>query len=133
MNLRTISSNDLADHTQDVVHQVRQGQPAIVHSSGEDQVVLLDALDYRLLRGVAGWATRPALAESEEPCADQVMRAYLDKEVSLGRAAELLGISRFDLQARFVRLEIPLRQGPKDLAEARAEIEVAHRLATKAE
>ena len=131
MNLRTISSTDLASRTQDVVHQVRQGQPTIVQASGEDQVVLLDALDYRLLQGVAGWATRPA-ASADCPSEERAMRAYLDEEISLGRAAELLGISRFDLQARFQRLSIPLRQGPVDEAEALEEIGVAEELAAKA-
>jgi prevent-host-death family protein len=130
-NLRTISSTDLAAHTRDVVHQVRQGQPAIVRSAGEDQVVLLDALDYRLLQGVAGWAIRPAMP-SDSPTEEQVVRAYLDEEVSLGRAAELLGISRFDLQARFQRLEIPLRQGPANEDEAFEEIEVAQDLNARA-
>jgi predicted HTH domain antitoxin len=53
------------------------------------------------------------------------MRAYLNEEVSLGRAAEMLGLSRFDLQARFVRLDIPMRQGPADEVEAQAEIAAA--------
>ncbi|MCP3964060.1 MAG: hypothetical protein GY719_40025 [bacterium] len=132
MNMRTISSIDLATHTRDVVHQVRQGQPTIVHSSGEDQVVLLDALDYHLLRGAAGWATHPASAGREDPTEEQVMRAYLNEDVSLGRAAEMLGISRFDLQARFLRLDIPLRQGPKDEIEAKEEIGVAQDLAARA-
>ena len=128
MTLRTISSNDLAAHTRDVMHRVRQGQPAIVHSSGEDQIVLLDALDFRLLRGIAGWATRPGQVDSEASNEDQAIRAYLNEEVSLGRAAELLGLSRFDLQARFLRLDIPLRQGPTMEDEAQAEIEVAEQL-----
>ena len=131
-NLRTISSRDLALHTRDVAHRVRLGQPAIVHISDEGRIVLLDALDYLLLRGVAGWATRPAPSRSEDSNEEKVMRAYLDEEVSLGKAAEMLGISRFELQARFQRLEIPLRQGPRDDAEAMAEIAVARELAANA-
>jgi predicted HTH domain antitoxin len=69
---------------------------------------------------------------TEDPTEEQVMRAYLSEEVSLGRTAEMLGISRFDLQARFLRLDIPLRQGPRDEKEARAEIDVAQELASKA-
>ena len=37
------------------------------------------------------------------------------------RAAELLGISCLELKDWFLRLRIPLRQGPASLAEARVE------------
>lgn len=130
MTLRAISSSDLVAHTRDVVHRVRQGEPTIVQSSGEDQVVLLDALDYRLLHGLAAWVARPASSSQDESPEDRVMRSYLNEAVSLGRAAELLGLPRLDLQARFLRLDIPLRLGPKSEAEAQAEIEVAQELAT---
>jgi predicted HTH domain antitoxin len=36
-----------------------------------------------------------------------VVAAYLDGDISLGRAALLLGLSRFDLLARFNRLGLP--------------------------
>jgi predicted HTH domain antitoxin len=51
-----------------------------------------------------------------------VVGAYLDREINLGRAAELLGMPRAELQKQFVRQGIPLRLGPQDLAEARAEL-----------
>jgi predicted HTH domain antitoxin len=53
---------------------------------------------------------------------DRVIEAYLDGDISLGRAAQLLGMSRFDLQERLNRLGAPLRVGPADLAEARREV-----------
>ncbi len=45
--------------------------------------------------------------------------------ISLGQAAEILGISRFELMERFERLRIPLRIGTLDLAEARDEVRAA--------
>ncbi|MEW5718857.1 MAG: UPF0175 family protein [Chloroflexota bacterium] len=51
-----------------------------------------------------------------------VVGAYLDREINLGRAAELLGLPRAELQKRFIAQGIPLRVGPQDLAEARAEL-----------
>jgi len=39
----------------------------------------------------------------------------------LGKAAELLGLYELELRERFVKLGIPLRFGPADLAEAQAE------------
>ncbi|MCP4656887.1 MAG: hypothetical protein GY856_15865, partial [bacterium] len=128
----TISRTDLSQRTQELVHQVRQGTPAVVHSGGEDQVVLLDALDYRILRGVANWATQVPNSSAEPAAENQVLSTYLNQEISLGRAAELLGLSRFELKARFLRLGVPLRQGPASLTEARAEVEVARRTASTA-
>lgn len=47
-----------------------------------------------------------------------VVGAYLEKEINLGKAAEMLDIHELDLRERFIRLGIPLRIGPADLAEA---------------
>jgi len=76
-------------------------------------------------------------AEVEEAIADaggdvqgawnRVIAAYLDGDISLGRAAQLLGLSRFDLMERFNRLGIPLQLGPANVEEARAELEVLRR------
>lgn len=50
-----------------------------------------------------------------------VVSAYLDREINLGKAAELLGMHELELRERFTRLGIPLRVGPADVAEAQAE------------
>ena len=50
-----------------------------------------------------------------------VVSAYLDEEINLGKAAELLGLHELELRDRFIDLGIPLRIGPADKAEARAE------------
>jgi len=118
-----------------------------VESYGEEQVAILDAADYRCLRAMAAYYSLPphpapvsddGLAprgldevQVQEPIAsaagdaqagwDRVIAAYLDGDISLGRAAQLLDMSRFDLQERFNRLGLPLRVGPADLAEARRE------------
>ena len=51
-----------------------------------------------------------------------VVGAYLDGEINLGKAAELLGMPRLDLQARFIMQGIPLRVGAENMEEAAAEI-----------
>ena len=50
-----------------------------------------------------------------------VVGAYLDGEINLGKAAELLGMHRLDLQAQFVKQGIPLRSGTETVEEAIAE------------
>lgn len=63
------------------------------------------------------------LAEDEELRWAVVVGAYLDGQISLGKAAELLGMHALALRDRFIDLGIPLRLGPADLAEAHAEVE----------
>ncbi len=50
-----------------------------------------------------------------------VVGAYLDHEINLGKAAELLGVPRAELQRQFIAQGIPLRLGPEDLDEAHSE------------
>ena len=142
-----ISKTDLARRTHHVLEQARRGRTMIVESYGEEQVAILDILDYRVLRAVAAYHAMPShaapisdrsmiprgldLAEIQEairatdgdPQAgwNRVLAAYLDADVSLGRAAELLGLSRFELADRFQRLGLPLQIGPATAQEARAE------------
>lgn len=51
-----------------------------------------------------------------------VVSAYQDGDINLGKAAELLGMHELALRDRFLQLGIPLRIGPADVAEARAEV-----------
>jgi predicted HTH domain antitoxin len=52
-----------------------------------------------------------------------IVGAYCDEQINLGKAAELLGVAELELRQRFIKLRIPLRMGPADLAEARAKVE----------
>jgi hypothetical protein len=144
----TISRTELARSTRQAIDQARRGQTILVESYGEEQVAIVDALDYRLLRAVAHYRARPdspaqnaaavpqglttaalEAAQNEagsDPQAiwEQVVTAYLDGHISLGRAADLLKQSRFELTARFNRLGLPLRLGPASAAEGQAEYEI---------
>ena len=51
-----------------------------------------------------------------------VVGAYLDGDINLGKAAELLGMHRLELQEQFVMQGIPLRLGSETLEEAQAEL-----------
>lgn len=50
-----------------------------------------------------------------------VVGAYLDGQINLGKAAELLGMHRIQLQRIFMEKGIPLRIGPLSVEEAEAE------------
>ena len=142
-----ISRTDLARNTRKAIEQARRNGPVMVESYGEEQVAIMDAIDYRLLRAAAGYHSRedapinnaealPAGLSAEavedfvsenEGCPqarwDRVMSAYLDADISLGRAAVLLGISRFELQDRLNTLGLPIHLGPRTVEEARREYE----------
>lgn len=127
--LKTISRTELARKTRAVMSSVQEGRPTLVRSYGQDQVVLLDALDYGLLCGVSVWVLSrfEERTDEEQPVASRVVLDYLDEQISLGRAAEILEISRFELMERFERLSIPLRIGSLDPAEAKDEVRAARR------
>lgn len=128
----TISRTDLARNTREIVDQVRKGHTIFVQSYGEDQIVLLDHLDYKILKALVDYALR----ETDHLQADDVsemMRRYLDEQISLAKASEMLGLSRYELMDHFERLGIPLRLGPDTLEDAQEEAASAKYARTEAE
>jgi prevent-host-death family protein len=143
-----ISRTDLARNTRKVIEKARKGEPIMVESYGEEQVAILDAIDYRLLRAAARHEVTPTATINDESAMpaglteealaewvnaaggdvqarwDRVIGTYLDGDISLGRAAVLLNLSRFELQDRFNYLGIPIHLGPRTVEEARLEYEV---------
>ena len=71
--------------------------------------------------------TLKILARVHEGEGAQVLRDYLDEKINLGKAAELLQLSRFELEESFQRLGIPLRRGARSMEDAQAEIAAARR------
>jgi prevent-host-death family protein len=145
---KTISKTELARHTGQVVDRVRRGHMLIVESNGEEQVAVVDVLDYRLLQAVATYYTslehstqtvmesdaprglsesmvQEAVAEAGDVQAawNCVIGAYLGGDISLGRASQLLKLSRFELTTRFNRLGLPLQQGPTTAEDALDDLE----------
>ena len=85
---------------------------------------------------------RPALVDQAiEDLLDQqtelrwlvVVGAYLDEEINLGRAAELLNLHRLELQEKFLAQGIPLRLGVETIGEAQAEMAAIRHWNTAAE
>jgi antitoxin (DNA-binding transcriptional repressor) of toxin-antitoxin stability system len=127
MTRTTISQADLSQKTQEVVDRVQHGEVAFVEHAGREQAVLLDPLDFRLLSALAHCAIEET-QDVDDPDV-RALRAYLSEQISLGKAAELLGLSRFELQARFHRVGVPLRLGPATLEDALAEVAAARKFA----
>ena len=138
--ISTISRTELARNTRQAIERVRRGETILVKSFGDEQVAIMDVIDYRLLRAVASYRPRPTAPVQTEDATpagldaavvqeaqdrggiqftwNLVINAYMDGDISLGRAAELLGLNRFDFVARCNRLGLPMRRGPKPREEA---------------
>ena len=67
-------------------------------------------------------ALKEMLAQQNDLRWSVVVGAYLDGEINLGKAAELLEMNRLELQERFIAQSIPVRLGPDTVEEARAEL-----------
>jgi predicted HTH domain antitoxin len=80
--------------------KLEQSQPALVHGALEKLLAQDDALRWSL-----------------------VISAYLDEEVSLARAADLLGLHPLELREQLIAKGVPLLLGPEDEADAHAEID----------
>lgn len=117
----TFSRTELTRKTREILELVRLGRPAVIQSY-QEQAVLLDPLDYRILRALAGLGSGQEDLEGE---VQSLLRRYMQDEISLAKMACTLGISRFALMERFERLGVPLRTGPADLREAREEVAAA--------
>jgi predicted HTH domain antitoxin len=130
MTRTTFSRADLTGKPQEVADRVHHGEVAVIEGFCQGPVVLLDALDFRLLQALAQCAIdEKERAQEPEDQDVRILRAYLADDISLGKAAELMNLSRFELQERFLRLGVPLRIGPSTLDEAWAEIQAARSLA----
>jgi hypothetical protein len=138
-SVRRVRKTELARNTRQVINAVLRGQTAVVESHGKPEVAILDIVDYRIIRSVmryhahspdvdvqAGLSDEEADALSEpQERFDAVLAHYLAGSISLGRVAELLDLSWLDLRTRFLRLDVPIRSAPRDLAKAQADIEGA--------
>ena len=63
--------------------------------------------------------------EDRQSAYDISISSYLAGSISLGHTAELIDLPLLDLQARFIRLGVPLNLGAKDKREAKAEVQTA--------
>jgi hypothetical protein len=141
-SVQRISKTDLARNTREVLNTVMRGQTALIESHGKAEAAIIDIVDYLILRAVLRYHARPPEIDVDAGLTDAaaagtpdlqarynlVLAYYLADAISLSRAAELLGLSSFDLRLRFVRLDVPLRLGPATIEEALAEVETLRRL-----
>ncbi len=73
------------------------------------------------------------LSQDRELRWTMIVEAYMDEQINLGKAAEMLEMHELELRDRFLELGIPLRLGAANVAEARAEVEAVRKWFAKSE
>ena len=128
---------ELARNTRQIIRAAQRGQTVVIENHGQPEVAIIDSVDYHILRALAHFHAHPIQVEQGEGLSREVVGAlpttqaqydlvlahYLSSGISLGRTAELLDLPWLDLRTRFLRLDVPLRAAPADLAEARADVD----------
>ena len=142
MEYTRVRKTDLARNTSQIIRNVLRGQPAVIENHGQPEVVIVDVIEYLILRAVAHYHAGnrlaldpkgPSNAEfsglTEQNRYNRAMDYYLAEACSTGRMAELLQISWADMRERFNRLGVPLFFGPTTIEEAREDAENARKWA----
>ena len=127
-----VRKTDLARNTSQIIRNVLRGQPTVIENHGQPEAIVVDVIDYLILRALANFhaGNSPALDPNGPTDAEfagfnsqgrynRAMDYYLGKQCSTGRMAELLQISWADMRERFNRLGVPLFFGPTTIEEAR--------------
>lgn len=137
--VRSVSIAEVSLKARQLLGAVRRGETIIFEAEGEEEAVLIGAIDYRILRAVMHALTsRPDVESKEglpesklmgEPRSqerfDQVFAHYLAEAISMSRASELLEMAPSRLRARFDRLEIPRRVALLGKEETRHDVQTA--------
>jgi hypothetical protein len=136
MDYAHVRKTDLARNTSQIIRNVMRGQPTVIENHGQAEAIVVDVVDYLILRALANFhaGNSPVLdpnGPSDPEFAglslqeryNRAMDYYLGKQCSTGRMAELLKISWLDMRERFNRLGVPLFLGPATPEDARAEFD----------
>jgi prevent-host-death family protein len=127
-----VAKTELTRNTRQIIRAAQRGQTVVIEHHGQPEVAIIDIADYHILRALVHYHAKPPQISKGEGLGDEVVSAqpslqtqydlvlayYLAEEISVNRAAELLDLSWLDLRTRFLRLDVPLRTPPADLAGA---------------
>ncbi len=136
-----ISKTDLARSTHQVIREAQRGYTVLVENHGQPEVVIVDIIDFQLQKAAMHYFGFPKEFEqdieiseaglkslpSDQDRFNLVIGHYLAIHISIGRSAELLGMSSPELQVRLMRLGVPLRMGPESQEELDNEMKVINR------
>ena len=101
----------------------------------------MDIIDFQLQRAAMHFFGFPKEYEQDVEISESILKShptdqdrfnlvmghYLEMHLSIGRSAELLGMSPPELQVRLMRSGVPLRMGPESQEELDNEMKVIKR------
>jgi predicted HTH domain antitoxin len=136
-----ISKTDLARSTHQVIREAQRGYTVLVENHGQPEVVIVDIIDFQLQRAAMYYLGFPKKFEQDIEISEATVKSlptdqdrfnlvighYLAVHISIGRSAELLGMSPPELQVRLMRSGVPLRMGPESQEELDNEMKVIER------
>jgi predicted HTH domain antitoxin len=133
-----ISKTDLARSTHQVIREAQRGYTVLVENHGQPEVVIVDIIDFQSQRAAMHYFSFPKEFEQDIEISEAILKSiptdqdrfnlvighYLAVHISIGRSAELLGMSPPELQVRLMRSGVPLRMGPESQEELDNEMKV---------
>jgi predicted HTH domain antitoxin len=136
-----ISKTDLARSTHQVIREAQRGYTVLVENHGQPEVAIVDIVDFQLQRAAIHYFGFPKEYEKEIEISESILKSlstdqdrfnlvighYLAVHISIGRSAELLGMSPPELQVRLMRSGVPLRMGPESKEELDKEMKTIER------
>jgi predicted HTH domain antitoxin len=136
-----ISKTDLARSTHHVIREAQRGYTVLVENHGQPEVAIVDIVDFQLQRAAIHYFSSPKEYQKDIKISEATLEAlptdqdrfnvvighYLAVHISIGRSAELLGMSPPELQIRLGRSGIPLRMGPESQEELDNEVKIIQR------
>ena len=136
-----ISKTDLARSTHQVIREAQRGYSVLVENHGQPEVAIVDIVDFQLQRAAIHYFSFPKEYEQDIEISEAIVDAlptdqdrfnfvighYLAMYISIGRSAELLGMSPPELQVRLGRSGVPLRMGPESQEELDNEVKIINK------
>ena len=133
-----ISKTDLARNTHHVIREAQRGYTVLVENHGHAEVAIVDIIDFQLQRAAIHYFSSPKEYEDDLEIIESILESlatdqdrfnlvighYLAEHQSIGRSAELLGMSTPELMVRLQRSGVPLRVGPESEEELEEELKV---------
>ncbi len=131
-----ITKTDLARSTHQVIREAQRGYTVLVENHGQPEVAIVDITDFQLQRAAIHYFSLPKEYKKDIDISESILRSlptdqdrfnlvighYLALHISIGRSAELLGMSPPELQIRLGRSGVPLRMGPESQQELDDEV-----------
>jgi hypothetical protein len=121
-----VTRTDLVRDSGEVFDNLLRGRAVLVEKHGKPQAVLMDIYDFYGLRAAAYYGIQEEKMSpedldafvkngpEEEEVHVKVIGEYLAEGITLEKAAALLGITSLELKSRFIRLQLPVREGEDD-------------------